>query len=136
MAFKKVGGARRFIKYSECKPGQVLVDGKFIRTEEGRFGLNHIFQEGDGELVLNSSGHLNWLLETYGFEGAVCRVTYQGKEKLTKGNMKGKEAHRFELEIDDDYPQPMGGAAPTAQANAKKAEPEYVASDFEDDLEL
>jgi hypothetical protein len=134
MAFKKVGGSRKFVKYSECKPGQVLVDGKFLRTEEGRFGLNHVFLEEAGETVLNSSGHLNWLLETYGFEGAVCRVTYLGKEKLTRGNMKGKEAHRFELEIDDDYPQPVGAATPAAKV--KKPEPEYVASDFEDDLEL
>jgi hypothetical protein len=98
--WKKVGG-RKYFKYSECEAGSVLVDGlEFIGTEQGKFGVIHVFSDDHGgETVLNSSGQLNYLVDRYLKTGDKCRVVYQGKAKLTKGAMAGKEAHNFELFI-------------------------------------
>jgi hypothetical protein len=106
MAFKKVSGARRYYKYNECKPGQKLVDaGVYVGPEEGKFGTQHVFKQQNGEIVvLNSAGQLNWQLDNYATPGAtLCNVFYAGKNMLTKGAFKGKEAHNFELEVDDEY---------------------------------
>lgn len=100
--FRKVAGARKYYKYSECDKGQKLVSaGLYVGPEEGKFGINHVFKQEDGQTIsLNSAGHLNWLLEDNTTAGkTVCNVYYDGKEMLTKGAMKGKEAHRFELEV-------------------------------------
>jgi len=115
--FKKVAGARKYFKYTECEKGQKLVSaGVYVGPEEGKFGTNHIFRQDDGQVVsLNSSGHLNWLLENYATPGrTVCNVIYGGKEVLQKGSMKGKEAHRFELEIKE--PEAMDASKPAALA--------------------
>jgi len=103
MAFVKVSGARKYFKYSECEKGQKLVDqGTFIGSEEGKFGVQHLFKGKDGSTtVLNSAGHLNWLLDEHVNTNDLVNVYYEGKEMLLKGPMKGKEAHRFELEVDD-----------------------------------
>lgn len=102
MAFQKVAGARKYYKYAECTDGQKLVDdGEFVGTEEGRFGVQHIFRQRNSEVVcLNSSGHLNWLIENHVKPGNRCNVYYAGKVTLAKGAFAGKQAHNFELEID------------------------------------
>lgn len=87
--------------------------------------MQHIFVTEEGEICLNSSGHLNHLLDKYAFEGAKCNVTYAGKVLLTKGNMKGKEAHNFELEIDDADKAPV-------RTRPASSEPVYE----EDDIAL
>lgn len=104
MAFQKVAGARKYFKYAECEQGQrLVVEGLYVGPEQGKYGVQHVFKQKDKEVVvLNSSGHLNWLLENYASAGtSLCNVIYDGKTVLDKGPMKGKEAHRFELEIDD-----------------------------------
>lgn len=104
MAFTKVSGARTYFKYKECEQGQKLVDdGLYIGEEQGKFGVQHIFRQKDKKtVVLNSAGHLNWLLENYTTPGKThCNVIYDKRVKLTKGAMAGKEAHTFELEVDD-----------------------------------
>jgi hypothetical protein len=123
MGFKKVAGARKYFKYVECEKGQKLVDsGLYVGPEEGRFGVNHIFRQNDGQVIsLNSSGHLNWLLENHTTVGeSVCNVIYDGKEVLQKGMMKGKEAHRFELEI---Y-EPGEDSKPVSKEMPKAAKPD------------
>jgi len=115
MAFKPVG-ARKYFKYSECKPGQVLVgEGSFMGSEQGLYGVQHLFKEKTGDVVcLNSAGQLNWLVDNHLKPGAVCKVTYVDKKPLTKGQMKGKEAHSFSLEVDDDQGQPVKVESPKA----------------------
>lgn len=71
--------------------------------EEGKFGIQHVFRQDNGEIVvLNSAGHLNWLLENHAPTGSLCNVSYAEKILLTKGAFKGKDAHNFELEVDDE----------------------------------
>jgi len=99
---KKVFASRTYVKFSECKPGQVLVDGTYSKSEMGNFDkLNHIFKTSGGETVLNSSGKLDFLVGTYLTPGMTCRVVYLGKFVLLKGKYKGKESHDFELYVDD-----------------------------------
>jgi hypothetical protein len=104
MAFKKKNVERVYTKYKECNAGDVIVEGIYQRVVEGRYGIQHEFRHPDEEVarVLNSSGHLNFLLSEYANFGDYCRVTYEGSIKLDKGPMKGKDAHQFSLEIDDE----------------------------------
>lgn len=118
--FKKVAGARKYYKYAECSKGQKLIAaGLYVGPEEGKFGINHIFRQDDGQVVsLNSSGHLNWLMESHTTPGkTICNVYYDGKEVLQKGAMKGKEAHRFELEVKE----PGGAVAAKVSDTAPSA---------------
>ena len=103
MAFQKLTTIRKYYKYAECAPGQKLVEeGAYTGPTEGKFGVQHNFTQKNGENVtLNSSGHLNWLLENHVKVGAVVNVYYADKIVLQKGTYKGKEAHNFELEVDD-----------------------------------
>lgn len=102
MAFKKVGGARVYYKYSELTDGDVLIPGGvYLGSEEGKFGAVHLFQVGDETHCLNSAGQLNYLVDKFIAPGSACNITYRGKELLTKGPMAGKESHRFEVEVDD-----------------------------------
>lgn len=126
MAFKKVGGQRNYVKYSECNKGDRLVDsGVYVGSEEGKFGIQHLFKIKKGAEVtcLNSAGHLNYLLEEHCEPGDLVNIDYGGKELLTKGAMKGKEAHRFSLEIDDQK-----------HSEAVKASPKLTLTD--DDISL
>jgi len=138
MAFKKVETQRTYFKYNECKKGQALVsEGVYTGPEEGRFGIQHIFKQKDGKIVcLNSSGHLNWLIDNHGYQGMMCNIHYDGKVLLENGAFKGKEAHNFELEIDEEYIDPRAGVKPAADLTAKPAK-EYVPTPSEvEDISL
>ena len=103
MVFRSVTGHKNYFKYSECYPGQILVEaGTFIGSEDGRYGIQHEYRLASGEIVvLNSAGHLNWQLEHYGKTGGVYNVVYLGTDVLESGAFKGKTAHKFDLQFDD-----------------------------------
>lgn len=105
MAFVKVGGARKYYKYSEMNEGDAIVtNAVYLGEEEGKFGIQHLFRDDDSTVhVLNSAGHLNHQLEEYVSIGQRANVTYGGKEKLTKGKFAGKEFHKFSVEADDSF---------------------------------
>lgn len=119
MAFKKVGGPRKFFKYNDCTEGDLLVDnGEFLGTEQGKYGVQHVFRELSGdEIVLNSAGHLNYQVEKYLDIGTRCNITYAGKITLQNGPMAGKESHQFSMEVDDGD-RPSVAATPAAEAPA------------------
>lgn len=120
MAFRKVDGARKYFKYNECSPGQRLVEnGEYLGTEEGTYGIQHLFKTDSGVTVLNSSGHLNWMLEKHVTVGQRVNVDYAGSDVLQKGPMTGKRAHKFDLEVDD---------TPTTNATAQAATTTATAS--------
>ena len=108
--FRKVESQNKYYKLAECEEGQVLVTGKFIGEEQGRFGPQFAFKDLEsGEKVVLSGGHLAFLLGKEGLLGLskgdnmpICRVTYAGSQVLDKGPFKGKPAHTFELEIAED----------------------------------
>ena len=102
MAFEKLTVGRVYHPLKEAKPGDVLVEGLYIRKGVDSFGGNTFEFKGDSpEIhVLNSAGHLNWLMSEYCSIGDYCRITYKGTEKLKKGMFKGKDSHTFDLEVD------------------------------------
>ncbi len=96
MAFEKIGGVKKYIKYAECEKGDVLVEGTFLKDFQGKYGVQYEFNGKDGITVLNSSGHLNYLMDFVN-EGDKVKIVYDGTVEMTKGPMKGKMAHQFEL---------------------------------------
>jgi hypothetical protein len=96
---REIGGQKRYYKYNECKKGDVLVNnGRFIRSFQGKFGIQWEYMDDDGIVtVLNSAGQLNWKMETYVQPGDQVKVVYDGMSLLTKGPMAGKDAHGFKV---------------------------------------
>lgn len=102
MAFKEVAGTKKYFKYSECEKGDVLVEGKFIRDFEGKFGIQYEFEHKTGDIhVLNSSGQLNYKMDFVN-PGERVMIIYDGSIILEKGAMKGKMAHQFKLLRDEE----------------------------------
>lgn len=101
MAFEEVGGSKTYVKYSECKAGDVVVEGHFIGSVPSKFGgNNHEFRTESGKIVsLNKSGQLDYCLKHIAV-GDYVRVVYEGKTILDKGTFKGKEAHNFKVAKD------------------------------------
>lgn len=121
MAFKTVGGQRVYHKYSEKNPGDILINnGKYLGTEEGKYGIVHLFDVDGVTECLNSAGLLNYTLERHVVPGMRVNITYGGKEVLTKGAMAGKESHQFTVEV-DDTPQEVKAQPVAAAPVATKA---------------
>lgn len=97
----EVGGGN-FIKYPECKPGQVLVQGEYLGEVPNKFNPakpNFRFKNNDGSiLTLPASGQLNSAFSAIE-SGTLVSVTFLGKEKITKGSFAGKEANSFKIEV-------------------------------------
>ncbi len=83
MAFEKVNAPKQFHKFADMKKDEVICEGHFIAMGEDKFGNNtYEFKNCEATHVLNSSGHLNYLMSTYAQLGDYCRVTYKGTTKL------------------------------------------------------
>lgn len=114
MGFQEVGGASKYYKYNECKPGQILVEGWFTGIQNGKFGNQYHFVTPSGEsVVLNKAGQLDHVFTKVCEVDDFVRVTYDGKKILEKGDFKGKEVNQFKVERDpsrkgrNNQPQPM-----------------------------
>lgn len=119
MAFKTVGGARQYYKYSECNEGDMLINnGKYLGSEQGKFGVQHLFEVEGVTHVLNSAGQLNYLVEKHLSPNQRCNVTYKGTITLEKGPMAGKDSHQFEMQVDDGF-EAAAAAAPSVNAVTK-----------------
>ena len=123
MAFEKRNLPKEYFKYKECSKGQILCEGHWIKCGEDNYG-NPTYEfknKEDGTIyVLNSSGHLNYLMNEYAVIGDYCRVTYAGTEVAEKGKFKGKDYHTFDLEVDPDQsenPKPVKEKAPETKVD-------------------
>jgi len=107
----------KYFKYAEMNKGDTLVEqGKYLETKEGRFGPQHYFEEQDGQRIcLNSAGQLNYLIDDHLYAGRECKIVYAGKVLLEKGAMAGKEAHNFDLYLDQSKPSATTIEEPTQQ---------------------
>ena len=102
MAFKEIaGGETRYPKYAECDDGDLIVEGTFKGTSEGKFGVQYMFTDKEGPVVLGKAGHLDYLMSQVD-EGSLVQVVYGGSEVMTKGAYAGKSAHRFKVLVDDE----------------------------------
>lgn len=99
--FRSVGGPKKYFKYAECEEGQLLVEGKFVGRSPNKFGKeNFDIKPEEGPTVsLNHAGHLAYLIENHVNEGDLIQVIYDGREKLEKGAYKGKEVHKFIVNV-------------------------------------
>ena len=103
MGFREVGGVKSYVKYKECVKGDVLVEGKYIRSFQGKFGIQHEFDDVNvGVKVLNSSGQLNYKMD-FIRPNEVVKIVYEGMITLDKGAMKGKDSHQFTVLRDEDF---------------------------------
>ncbi len=140
MAFKKVGnGNFKYIKYAECEAGKPIATGTYLGTRQGTYGIQHQVRDDKGDVtVLNSSGHLNYLLENNISKGDYIQVIYVGTEEMTKGKYKGKEMHQFEVGVDTDRARDASagvvdsGSAPAA-ASSNDDDEEDDSEDEDDD---
>lgn len=90
-----------YVKYSECNPGDTLIDGTFLYSKEGKFGIQHYFEKEDGQQVcLNKAGMLDKFVDNSLWEGRRVRIDYGGKKPIEKGAYAGKEAQTFEFFVD------------------------------------
>lgn len=112
MAFREVATSKMFYSYPKTEPNTVLLEGWFIGTTQGKFGLEHTFVDRDQKYhVLNSAGHLNYQLRLRA-AGDFCRITFLGKTRLTRGSMSGKDCNQFKVEVDDELKQFLNPGEP------------------------
>jgi hypothetical protein len=114
--FNEIGGATSYINVAPngkpaFKEGEVIVEGVFKKSFQGKFGLQHEFLVGSEKKVLNGFGSINYKLQDIE-PNTLCQVIYNGKKKLTKGKMAGKDFHDCKL---------MVATATTAMVEAKDA---------------
>lgn len=95
--FQEVGGAKNYVKYNECKAGDIVAEGHYLSRTMGKFGAQYNFMSEDGkQTVLNKSGQLEYALQ-HVEAGDYLRVIYEGEITLEKGTFKGKKAHQFKV---------------------------------------
>jgi hypothetical protein len=118
MAFQTVSTQVKYFKYSDCKKGDILVaSGTYKGSREGKFGVVHDFMEDTGiQVTLNKAGQLDYLVEHHLTPGKKCRITFEGKEKLTRGDFKGKDANKFSLALDNETHEAPAECAPVMKA--------------------
>lgn len=129
MAFVKSGtGSRSYIKYAECEPEDVLVEGYYVGEETSKF-KNQVYifkQKEDSSVVcLNAAGKLTKWIEEEVETGYLVKIVYKGKTTIANGPMAGKAAHDFEFFIDDEQ---SGAVSKANQFLAKPAATEATAS--------
>ena len=95
--FSEIGGAVSYINVApQGKPafnaGDVIIEGVYKKTFQGKFGLQHEFIVGNDKKVVNGFGALNFKLQDVQ-PNTLVRVVYNGKGKLTKGKMAGRDFH-------------------------------------------
>lgn len=109
--FVSVGGANatestlRFIRPSELAEngikGEVL-EGVFVEALPNQLDsskLDYKFQTEDGQtVIINGTGSLSYRMKSV-TPGTLTKVIYNGKEKIKKGKMAGREAHSFDVLI-------------------------------------
>ena len=131
--FRSVGGSRSYRSWKSWEEGDTLTC-KFIKQYEDQYqnagyeveviecdfhNEEDIVDEGK-IMGLNGCGSLNYKMEEIP-QGAIIQVVYEGKGKVEKGPMKGKDFHDVSVLVDEN--SVSGMEAPNAKA-MKQEEPE------------
>jgi len=94
-------GRPHYVKYSEVNEGETLIDGVYAYSKEGKFGVQHYFENEEGETIcLNKAGMLDKFVDNSLWEGRRVKIVYGGKKPIEKGAYAGKEAQTFEFFVD------------------------------------
>lgn len=96
---KITGQQTKYVKYSETAPNTTLVkSGKFSDIKQSKFGQTYIFSQDDGDIGINASGQLKYLVEKGKMIlGKTYVIVYLGKKNLKDG----KTSHDFDVFEDD-----------------------------------
>jgi hypothetical protein len=81
------------------KPAELAdreIEGKFLGSVEGKFGLNHKIETASGTVIVNGCGSLNSRIQKVN-EGQTVRLEYKGMKKINEGPMKGKSFHDIDV---------------------------------------
>lgn len=81
---------------------RVLVQGTFVEAMPNHFDEtknDFKFEKEDGSVVIiNGAGNLGYRMKAIS-PGQLVQVTYQGKQEIQNGKMKGRSAHNFEVMV-------------------------------------
>ncbi|MBV6514175.1 MAG: hypothetical protein FMNOHCHN_03765 [Ignavibacteriaceae bacterium] len=102
------GTGIRFIKpgdLAEAKTTGVILEGTYMGAIPNNYDNtknDYKFLDDNGqEVVINSTGSLAYQMKNVPV-GSIVQITYEGMSKLTKGKMKGKEAHNFKVLVAEE----------------------------------
>lgn len=101
--FESVGaGNVQFISAGKLEGPGLVLEGTFIEALPNAFDQNkrdYKFETEEGKIVvLNGTGQLAHRMKLVK-EGDLVQIEYLGKQKISKGVMKGKEAHNFDVRV-------------------------------------
>mgnify|MGYP006431286263 CR=1 FL=1 len=145
--FRQVKGKRTYRKWAEWDEGDYII-AKFLKEYTDQFrnpGYEMEIIETDfsseeanlkeGTIMgLNNNGSLQYRMEDVP-EGAVVKITYDGKATLEKGPFEGKECHQVSVAVDESSLDPE--SIKQVQDESKKEETQSSEEEEEgDDVDL
>lgn len=101
--WKKVGGQpRSYLSAAKMQIEQEVIGVYRKSAVDPMYGSQqYTIETKDGEVILNGSGQLNFLMKGVPLNAEV-KIVFKGKEKISKGPMAGKFANRFEVAVKED----------------------------------
>lgn len=89
-------------KLSDEDNGKVLVEGTFLESlpnhyDETKSDFKFEIENG-GSVIINGAGNLGYRMKEVS-PGQLVQITYQGKQEIQTGKMKGRFAHNFDVLI-------------------------------------
>ena len=91
-------------KLAEEETRGVILEGTFVESLPNQFNSeksDYKFSDEKGNMiVLNGAGNLGFKMKTVN-AGDFVQISYNGKKEITKGKMKGVQAHQFEVLRDE-----------------------------------
>lgn len=93
----------------DAKPGTKIVSrGEYVGQTEGRYGpqFNFVELETGDHVVLGGRGMLWRVEQGHMAPGDVFDITFEGKDKMTKGDYKGKDVIKWKYEKYEDSELP------------------------------
>lgn len=95
------GAGIEFIRPSKLEgPCMLITEALYLGSTPNSFNeekSDYKFETEDGKtIVLNGAGNLGYQMEKVALNSIVS-VEYKGKQAITKGKLKGKESHNFNV---------------------------------------
>ena len=92
-------------KLTDDDANSVLLEGIFVESFPNHYDetkLDYKFEKEDGSVaILNGAGNLGYRMKAVNV-GDYVQITYFGKQEITKGKMKGRLSHNFEVLVAED----------------------------------
>jgi len=92
-------------KLAEDGKTGIILEGTYVESLPNQFNkdkLDYKFtDEKGGMIVLNGTGNLGFKMKNVN-AGDFVQISYNGKKEISKGKMKGTQAHNFEVLRDEE----------------------------------